>query len=385
MTNWQKINKKDSAKAIAILFLIFQEQKNIVLLSLRKLVFMQNKTPKIVGYWLLLGAFLVIVMVVIGGITRLTQSGLSIVEWKPITGTIPPLNEQEWMVEFNNYKTSPEYIKSNSHFSLEDFKSIFWWEYIHRLIGRVIGFVFLIPFLWFYFTKKLKNKSLFRNLIIIFLLGGLQGFIGWFMVKSGLVNRPSVSHYRLALHLSTALILVGYILWTALPILSVKLTKTPVIPKLTKKLKILLSLVSVQILFGAFTAGLKAGYIYPTYPKMGTDWLPQAGIDAFQNMGVMGLFENPILVQFIHRWLAVLVLIFFIDFFLSARKSVLTPIQKKCNQFLIWSIVFQFTLGIFTLINSVPVSLGVLHQLGAVIILTSLIVSMYFYKKIKEI
>ncbi len=346
---------------------------------------MQNKTPKIVGYWLLLGAVLVVAMVVIGGITRLTQSGLSIVEWKPISGIIPPLSEQDWMVEFNNYKTSPEFLKSNSHFSLDDFKSIFWWEFIHRFIGRLIGFVFLIPFIWFYVTKKITSKSLFRNLIIIFLLGGLQGFIGWFMVKSGLVNRPSVSHYRLALHLSTALFLVGYILWTALPIIAPRTKKTPFSPSLHKKLKILLGLVSLQILYGAFTAGLKAGYMYPTYPKMGADWLPLSGIEAFQNLGIVSLFEDPVLVQFIHRWLAVIVVLFFIDFFLSARKEDLSALQKKCAKILIGALILQFFLGVFTLINAVPVSLGVLHQLGAVVVLVTLIVALYSYKATKEI
>jgi len=345
---------------------------------------MQNKTPKIIGYWLLLGAILVVAMVVIGGITRLTQSGLSIVEWKPISGIIPPLSEQDWMVEFSNYKTSPEFIKSNSHFSLDDFKSIFWWEFMHRFIGRMIGFVFLIPFLWFYVTKKITSKPLFKNLIIIFLLGGLQGFIGWFMVKSGLVNRPSVSHYRLALHLSTALFLVGYILWTALPIIA-PIKRTTFFPKLHKKLKILLGLVSFQILYGAFTAGLKAGYMYPSYPKMGADWLPISGVEAFQNLGFVALFEDPVLVQFIHRWLAVVVVLFFISFFLSARKVDLSVVQKKCATFLIWVIVLQFFLGVFTLINAVPVSLGVLHQLGAVVVLVSLIIALYSYRPFKEI
>ncbi|MDG2194659.1 MAG: COX15/CtaA family protein [Polaribacter sp.] len=346
---------------------------------------MQNKTPKIVGYWLLLGAILVVAMVVIGGITRLTQSGLSIVEWKPISGIVPPLNTQDWMVEFNSYKTSPEYIKSNSHFSLDDFKSIFWWEFIHRFIGRLIGFVFLIPFIWFYVTKKITSKSLFKNLIIIFLLGGLQGFIGWFMVKSGLVNRPSVSHYRLALHLSTALFLVGYILWTALPIIAPITKKTPFFLKLYTKLKVLLALVSFQILYGAFTAGLKAGYMYPSYPKMGTDWLPLSGIEAFQHLGIVALFEDPVLVQFIHRWLAVVVVLFFINFFLSARKKDLSIIQKKCAKLLIWAIALQFFLGVFTLIYAVPVSLGVLHQLGAVIVLVALIIALYSYRPFKKI
>jgi len=345
---------------------------------------MQNKTPKIVGYWLLLGAILVITMVVIGGITRLTHSGLSMVKWHPISGIVPPLNTTEWTAEFNHYKTSPEYIKHNYHFTLEDFKSIFWWEFIHRFIGRIIGVVFIVPFLWFYFTKKLQDKNLIKHLLIIFLLGGLQGFIGWFMVKSGLVNRPSVSHFRLALHLSTALFLFAYILWAALPILASIPKKQFFYPKLQKSLKILLGLVSLQIIYGAFTAGLKAGYIYPTYPKMGTDWLPDFAIESLKNTGISALIENPILVQFIHRWLAFVVLFFFVRFYLKAHKLELTVPQIKCNYTLISLIVLQITLGIFTLINAVPVSLGVLHQLGAVLVLATLVVSLYFYRNGKS-
>ncbi len=319
-------------------------------------------------------------MVVVGGITRLTHSGLSMVNWHPISGIVPPLNKAEWTAEFDNYKTSPEYIKYNYHFSLEDFKSIFWWEFIHRFIGRIIGIIFLIPFLWFYFTKKLQDKNLIKHLLIIFLLGGLQGFIGWFMVKSGLVNRPSVSHFRLALHLSTALFLFAYILWSALPILKPLSKPQAYFNKIHKSLKILITLVSLQIIYGAFTAGLKAGYIYPTYPKMGSDWLPDIGLDSLKNTGISALVENPILVQFIHRWLAIIVLFFFVRFYLKARKLNLNTSQTKCNNTLIGLIVLQITLGIFTLINAVPVSLGVLHQLGAVLVLGTLVVSLYYYR-----
>ncbi|MFK5891310.1 MAG: COX15/CtaA family protein [Flavobacteriaceae bacterium] len=346
---------------------------------------MQNKTPKIVGYWLLLGAVLVITMVVVGGITRLTHSGLSMVKWHPISGIVPPLNTTEWQAEFNHYKTSPEYIKHNYHFSLEDFKSIFWWEFIHRFIGRVIGIVFLIPFLWFYFSKKLSDKKLLKHLIVIFLLGGLQGFIGWFMVKSGLVNRPSVSHFRLALHLVTALFLFSYILGTALPILLDKTKNSIFYPKLQKRLKILLGLVSLQIIYGAFTAGLKAGYIYPTYPKMGSEWLPDQAIESIKNTGISAFVENPILVQFIHRWLAALVLFFFVRFYLKARRLELTVPQIKCNYTLISLIILQITLGIFTLINAVPVSLGVLHQLGAVLVLATLVMGLYYYRDTEKV
>jgi len=342
---------------------------------------MQNKISKLIGYWLILGAVLVITMVVIGGITRLTHSGLSMVKWKPISGIVPPLNNADWMVEFNHYKTSPEYIKHNYHFSLEDFKSIFWWEFIHRFIGRVIGMVFLFPFLWFYFTNKLKNKKLLKRLIFIFLLGGLQGFIGWFMVKSGLVDRPSVSHFRLALHLSTALFLFGYILWTALPIL-IPLKKQFCYHKyLNKMLKLMLGAVSIQIIFGAFTAGLKAGFIYPTYPKMGTEWLPQAAINIFKSTGILSLVENPILVQFIHRWFGAALVILFLTYFIKSKSYELNKIQKRCNAFLLGIILLQFTLGILTLINAVPVTLGILHQFGAVVLLTIIIISLYFFKQ----
>jgi len=184
------------------------------------------------------------------------------------------------------------------------------------------------------------------------------------MVKSGLVDRPSVSHFRLALHLVTALFLFAYIFWTALPILTKTSNNQIFYPKLHKSLKILLGLTSLQIIFGAFTAGLKAGYIYPTYPKMGSDWIPDMALENLKNTGILALVENPILVQFIHRWLAVLVLFFFIRFYLKAHKLKLSSLQIKCNNTLIGLIILQITLGIFTLINAVPVTLGVLHQLG---------------------
>ncbi len=360
--------------------------KLLILFIFDQNIDMQTKTSKIVGYWLILGAVLVIAMVVIGGITRLTHSGLSMVKWNPISGIVPPLNAADWQTEFNHYKTSPEYIKFNYNFTLDDFKSIFWWEFIHRFIGRLIGFVFLFPFLWFYFTKKLYDKKLLKHLIVIFFLGGLQGFIGWFMVKSGLINRPSVSHFRLALHLVTALFLFGYILWTALPILTSETfegtKKTTVYyPKLNITLKWLLAILSLQIIYGAFTAGLKAGYIYPTYPKMGSEWLPQIAIDSFKENGFLSLVENHMLVQFIHRWLGATLVILFIYYFLRSKKYRLTKAQQNCNMFLLGMVFLQFGLGIFTLINSVPVSLGVLHQLGAVVLLAILLVTLYYHRK----
>jgi len=203
------------------------------------------------------------------------------------------------------------------------------------------------------------------------------------MVKSGLVNRPSVSHFRLALHLSTALFLFGYILWTALPILYPYKKQQYYYSSLNKILKYILGVVSLQIIFGTFTAGLKAGFIFNTYPKMGNNWLPSTASNVLKNTGLISLVENPILVQFIHRWLGATILILILIYFIKSKKYELNKIQKKCNDFLLAMVVLQFTLGIFTLINAVPVSLGVLHQLGAVILLSIIIITLYFFKQKK--
>ena len=337
---------------------------------------MQEKTDKIVGYWLLLGAFLVMSMVVIGGITRLTHSGLSMVDWKPISGIVPPITELEWQAEFENYQSSPEFQKINAHFELEDFKEIFFWEYFHRLIGRVIGLVFLFPFLYFLFTNKLKDKHLKINLIVIFFLGGLQGLIGWYMVKSGLVSNPAVSHYRLALHLSTALLLVSYILWTAMGVFFPNRGKQP--SPLRSSYIALIVILGIQIIYGAFVAGLKAGLIFPTYPKMGNQWVASGIFQAFNNDGWISLIGNPISVQFIHRWFAVVVVSLVAYIYFKGKKLESSNYQKQSNLALLIMVLIQFLLGVLTLINAVPVSLGVLHQLGAAVLLSIVIIGTYF-------
>lgn len=337
---------------------------------------MENNIDKRVGYWLLIGAIMVMSMVVIGGITRLTHSGLSMVDWKPISGTLPPMNEAEWSAEFENYKSSPEFQKINSHFTLEDFKGIFFWEYFHRLIGRVIGIVFIVPFLYFLFTKKLENRTLRRNLILIFFLGGLQGLIGWYMVKSGLVNNPAVSHYRLALHLSTALLLICCILWTALSVFYPRINRE--YSEIRKPLLLLLPVVAIQIIYGAFVAGLKAGYIFPSYPKMGPNWIAPGIGQALESEGFISLIGNPLTVQFIHRWFAIIVVLLVGYIFIKGRKLALDQSQQNINTALISMVGVQFLLGVFTLINAVPVSLGVLHQLGAAVLLSIVITGIYF-------
>ncbi|MBL7897134.1 MAG: COX15/CtaA family protein [Crocinitomicaceae bacterium] len=330
-----------------------------------------ESVSKAVGYWLITGAVLVIILLIVGGYTRLSHSGLSMVTWKPVTGFIPPMNETEWMAEFEQYQTSPEYKLRNYHFTLDEFKEIYWPEFYHRVLGRILGLVFIIPFIYFLIRKKLTDRKLRMNLIIIFLLGALQGLVGWLMVASGLVDRPSVSHYRLALHLCTALSLFVYIMLVALPIVSPEKIKSI---NDGKKLKwifyTLTALVIFQIVYGAFVAGLKAGLFYPTWPKMGTEWIPATVTDSFSNGGIT---NSPYVVQFIHRWLAAVVVLLSVVLYLKSRKLNLEKFQKNALLFVPVVVVIQFILGVVTLMNLVPVSLGVIHQLGALILLSTLI------------
>lgn len=340
-----------------------------------------NKTPKIVEKWLMLGAILVLLMIVIGGITRLTESGLSIVHWKPISGILPPLNETAWQTEFEHYQSSPEFQIKNKHFTIDDFKKIFFWEYLHRFLGRLTGIIFIVPFLYFSFTRKIKDPNLFKNLLIIFLLGALQGYAGWYMVKSGLVDNPDVSHYRLAIHLGLALILLSLIVWEILKI------RIPIInyvypkhQKIRNLLRFTFILLGVQIIFGAFMSGLNAGLVYPTFPKMGREWLPNSVITAFNDLGIISLVENPISVQFIHRWLGASILLFIFWVYIKSRKELISAKQSKSIKMVLHTTTLQFILGVFTLLYSVPIFLGVLHQFVAVMLLMSLVVSYYLFK-----
>lgn len=336
-----------------------------------------------VANWLLIGAFLVIAMVVVGGYTRLSNSGLSMVSWKPVTGWLPPMSDEAWVSEFEEYKTSPEYIKRNYDFSMAEFKSIFWPEFYHRLLGRVIGIVFLIPFLWFLIKGRLKDKKLRLRLIVIFLLGGLQGAIGWYMVKSGLVDRPDVSHYRLALHLTTALTLFGYILWTAFGLIYPRSEIDAKGNSIRKWLYGLFVLLGLQIIYGAFVAGLDAGKFYPTYPLMGDSFVPQAMSDVIAKDGFISFLESPYVVQFMHRWVAVLVVTMVIVVFFRALKAKLTNLQKRGLIFLLGAVMLQFILGVFTILNLTPLFLGVVHQLGAVVLLSALLLSIYSFSRLK--
>ena len=265
-----------------------------------------NNSKQNIIIWLYAGCLLVFAMVVIGGITRLTGSGLSITEWKVITGTFPPLNEIQWQEEFSKYQQSPQFQLINSGFGIEDFKNIYWWEYLHRLIGRLLGMVFIIPFFYFLIKKQI-SKQLLPKLIIIFLLGAWQGFLGWYMVKSGLMNAPYVSHYRLAIHLVNAFITFGYIFWVSQD-LKYGTNENTNVSKSIKRLSILtFTLLIIQITYGAFVAGLHAGQVYNTWPMMGDEWMASSVSAAFAHDGIISLVNDISTVQFIHRTLALIV------------------------------------------------------------------------------
>lgn len=308
--------------------------------------------------WLYIGYILIFAMVIIGGITRLTGSGLSMADWKPIMGAIPPLNETDWLAKFELYKATPEFKIVNKHFALSDFKSIFWWEFIHRDLGRLIGLIFIIPFLIFWKQGRF-DKTTLKKMLIILVLGAFQGLLGWYMVYSGLQDKPHVSHFRLAAHFSTALIAMLYIYWVALTLTFPK--KTPN-KKLKKEIIILASLIALQIIYGAFTAGLKAGYGNFLF------------LEIFNIPVLHDVFNNGTTVLFIHRYLAFSIFSFAIYIYLTNYKNHLLLFHQKKGLITILALItVQISLGISTLIYSVPLSLGILHQTTAVLTITACI------------
>ncbi len=327
---------------------------------------MKNNPHRSIIIWLLAGCFLIYAMVVIGGITRLTHSGLSMVEWNPIIGSLPPMNKEEWQIPFEKYKQSPEYQIINNQFTLEEFKSIYWWEYIHRMLGRTIGVVFLIPFFYFLANKKF-DKPLLKKMFVLLLLGALQGVLGWFMVKSGLQKEPHVSHYRLAAHLISAFTVFGFTFWYALDLLyPTEIRETVIIKNIKYWAKIMFTIIVIQIIYGAFVAGLKAGLFYNTYPAMGDAFMPETvtSFDTFWE----NCLENPAGVQFIHRNIAIVVACLVLFVWWKARKADLTSFQRKTSNVMLVVVGIQFLLGVVTLLYAVPVTLGVLHQTGAFVL-----------------
>ena len=336
------------------------------------------KDNKKVIYWLLLGCVLIFIMVVVGGITRLTHSGLSISNYKLISGTIPPMNEVQWNEAFDLYKQYPEYQKINSDFTLEDFKDIYFWEWLHRFLGRFLGIVFIIPFLYFLLKKQLSKPTI-RKCIILLFLGGFQGFLGWYMVKSGLVDRPDVSHYRLAMHLTTAFLTFAFSLWVALDL------KFPEKKEIHKGLRNLMRFTYVflviQIIWGAFVAGLDAGWIHNHWPLMNDGKLIHETVTIEQNPVWKNFIEGKSGVQFIHRYLAYFVVGLIVLIWVKARKTTMNSLQNKSIQVLIGLVLIQFALGVFTLLYQVPVVLGVLHQVVAFFLLAAMTFTLHRFSK----
>ncbi len=327
----------------------------------------QASHDHLVRGWLVAIAALIAIMVMVGGATRLTESGLSIVEWKPVTGALPPLNQEQWTLAFEAYKTIPQYRQLNAGMSLDEFKTIFWWEWSHRLLGRVIGVAYLLPFLWFLWRGAL-GAELRRRLWLIFALGALQGAVGWWMVASGLSQRVEVSQYRLATHLVLALLIFAGLVWTLRRLRE----REPSV--VSARLKItavaLLVLTFVQLYLGALVAGLRAGKIYNNWPDIDGALIPSVARLFFEVPWWRNLFDNTLTVQFEHRMVAYAL---FLTAILHALDAVGSRASKRVVHGALWlagAVTLQAALGILTLLNQVPMQLALAHQAGAIAVLT---------------
>lgn len=322
----------------------------------------QQVRPRTLSNWLFGVAALVVAMVVIGGITRLTESGLSITQWKPISGVIPPLNAVQWQAEFDNYKKIPEYQQLNRGMSMAGFQAIFFWEYLHRLLGRVVGAAYLLPLLWFWIRGRVPRGYVPRLFALVALVC-FQGAIGWWMVSSGLVKRTDVSHVRLAVHLVTALTLLAGTVWTALDLRALALNGRARPARLRPLAVLALGLLFGQILFGAFTAGLDAGYAFSSWPLMGDEIFPAATplTDPLWRNAV----DNPVVVQFIHRWFAFVAAAGLVTLALGTMRAG----APRTAAILIGLVACQIVLGIATLLSGVEIVVAVAHQANAALTL----------------
>ncbi len=341
------------------------------------------RSSKIIAIWLFLCCFMVLTMTVIGAITRLTESGLSITEWNVVMGTLPPLNEDAWQSEFAKYKTTPEFEQKHHWMQVEDFKKIYFWEWIHRLWGRLIGLAFAVP-LAIFWIKGMIPHGYHKKFLGLLALGGAQGFMGWYMVQSGLVDRPSVSHYRLAAHLSLALIIFSSLLWLAIDFLR---KAKPLFYKQRANNALLahgiltMVFVALTIIWGAFVAGLDAGMIYNQFPLMGQTIVPPELLSMSPSW--INVFENHATVQFTHRWLAMITVLITLSFAVHG----LSFDRKHFAMLGVW-VIIQVTLGIKTLLamasesalHHVSIHIAATHQFGAVILLTLMV--MIFYRMI---
>lgn len=325
-------------------------------------------TPQKLANWLLAVAFLVFLMVVVGGITRLTESGLSITEWKPVTGAIPPLNAAQWAAEFEKYKQIPEYLEINgpAGMTLAEYKFIYFWEWVHRLLGRLIGLAFALPLAWFWIRQQIPHGYKGR-LLMLLALGGAQGAIGWWMVSSGLSVRTDVSHYRLAVHLLTALVIMGGLIWTALDLRSLARTRIHAPARLSGFASAILLILFVQLLFGAWVAGLNAGYVSSSWPLMNGRLYPE-GVDMGRGIW-FALAHDPFLTHFIHRWWAWVVVAALVVMARRLKKAGARPVSIAIHS----AFGTQILLGIATVMTGMNIVLAVLHQaVGALVVASTI-------------
>ena len=337
-------------------------------------IILRKEYSKFINYWLISLLLFIGLIVIVGGLTRLTDSGLSITTWDVVKGILPPITKNQWIDAFNLYKQIPQYYLLNENMTMNEFKIIYYWEYIHRILGRILGLLFLIPFLFIY-LKKILTKKYNQNFFILFLLILLQGTVGWYMVKSGLVENTTVSHYRLAIHLNLAFILFSAIFWY---FLNIKLKENKFFFNLSTKYlvtKIFIFLVFLQITFGAFTSGLDAGKIYQTWPLMNNYIFP----DDLSSSSIfsMQIFNEPSFIQFVHRKLAYVIFIYVLvmSFFVFFKKE---KYKYNSTYFLLIVIFIQLILGIYTLLSGAHILIASLHQISTIFLLIS---SIYFYYK----
>lgn len=331
---------------------------------------MENKKQNLkqVFCWLVICCSMIAIMILIGGLTRITDSGLSMVEWNIISGIIPPFNIHDWIELFNKYKQFPEYKLLNQNISLDDFQFIFWMEYIHRIWGRLIFLVLLIPFIYF-LKKKVIPIKLKKHFFTIIVLIVLQGFFGWYMVKSGLIDNPNVSHYRLAIHLTTAFIIYGYLLFLTLTVYDLTYKKRSVV-MINRNVFIINALLILLILFtvlsGGMVAGLNAGLVYNTFPLMGDAFVPKEIFDL--NPKYLNFFENPITVQFNHRFLGILTSILSLILWFHSKKTNLPKNIKRKIDLIVLIVFFQIAMGVSTLLSYVAIHVALAHQFGALVL-----------------
>ena len=332
-------------------------------------MYIENKQiKKYISFWLILMFWIITIMIIIGGLTRLTDSGLSITEWNLFSGFLPPLNDENWIKYFNLYKEIPEYKNQNYSMTLKEFKVIFWWEWIHRFLGRLIGIFFLLPLI--FFSLKVGVKKL-ANLYMIFILICLQGYIGWYMVSSGLVDRVDVSHFRLSIHLLIAFLILSLILWNYLKLKDIYFP----IKKINFLIPVIfLILMFCQISIGAFVSGMDAGKIYNTWPLMGSSYFPDD--NQIINLFDFNVFNDPSLVQFIHRNLAYIILLFYVLILIKVYRKNLTGFYYSIN-LLGLLLIIQIILGIFTLIFDAQIIIASMHQISSVFLVSSSIYFLY--------